>query len=314
MKPTLPKWKKYVLVIIAVLCCGVPPGRGQAKHSLRIVALTAPAAELMYTLGADDELVGVSDSCVSPDKLMDDRRNGRVRVIGAFTKIDITAVEILKPDLIITGTSYQRDLMKALEARGHRVLHIDPSSLEEVFSSFDAIGAAIGKQDEAKRFTAGLRAEVRAIEAESSKLPPVFVYVELNHVGPWTTGRKSFVSDVIRVAGGRNIFADIPSGAFQTTNDEIRKRNPQIILSPIWPNATIGGITGITTVAEIDSRRGFRDIAAVRNSRVLYYDSALVKQGGPREVLAIRKLAHLFHPKEFPDPAGTVPWELGRIE
>ena len=166
---------------------------------------------------------------------------------------------------------------------------------------------------QAKRFTAKLRSDLQAVENKSHVLPRVRVYIELNHVGPWTTGSGSFVNDAIRAAGGENVFENESRGVFQTTNDEIRKRDPEVILSPIWPDAKIGGIDGITTIAEITSRPGFSQIQAVRNSRVLYYDSALVKQGGPREVLGIRKLAHLLHPAEFPDPPGTIPWELGRI-
>jgi iron complex transport system substrate-binding protein len=70
---------------------------------------------------------------------------------------------------------------------------------------------------------------------------------------------------------------------------------------------------GITTLVEIMSRRGYAETTAVKDGRVLYYDSALLKQQGPREVLAVKKLAYLLHPDVFPNPAGTIPWELGRI-
>jgi ABC-type Fe3+-hydroxamate transport system substrate-binding protein len=96
-------------------------------------------------------------------------------------------------------------------------------------------------------------------------------------------------------------------------NEEVVRRNPDIILSPIWLNAKVGGSDGITTLLEIMSRPGYASTTAVRNSRVLYYDSALLKWEGLRQVLAIRKLAHLLHPEAFPDPPATLPWELGRI-
>jgi iron complex transport system substrate-binding protein len=122
------------------------------------------------------------------------------------------------------------------------------------------------------------------------------------------------VNDIIHAAGGENIFADQKQGTFTTTNEEIVRRNPDIILSPIWLDAKVGGIDGIIPLAQIVTRPGYERTNAVRNSRVLYYDSALMKHEGPRQVLAIRKLAHILHPDAFPDPANTIPWELGRVK
>ena len=51
----------------------------------------------------------------------------------------------------------------------------------------------------------------------------------------------------------------------------------------------------------------------MRDSRVLYYDSALLKHEGPRQILALRKLARLLHPEAFDDPPGTIAWELDRV-
>jgi iron complex transport system substrate-binding protein len=118
---------------------------------------------------------------------------------------------------------------------------------------------------------------------------------------------------MIRIAGGVNVFSDADAGVFVTQNAEVVRRNPDIILSPIWLNAHVGGIDGITTLAEIYSRPGYASTTAAQNGRVLYYDSALLKHQGPRVVLAIRKMAHLLHPSVFANPEGTIPWELGRI-
>jgi ABC-type Fe3+-hydroxamate transport system substrate-binding protein len=98
-----------------------------------------------------------------------------------------------------------------------------------------------------------------------------------------------------------------------TNNAEVVRRNPDIILSPIWLDAKMGGIDGITTLVEIMTRTGYAETTAVKNGRVLYFDSALFKQQGPREVLAVRKLAYLLHPEVFENPEGTIPWELGRV-
>ncbi len=140
------------------------------------------------------------------------------------------------------------------------------------------------------------------------------VYVEVNHEGPWTTGGKSALNDLMKAAGGENIFADRKESVLVTTNVKIVRRDPEVILSPIWLGAKVDGIDGIIPLAQIVARPRYGEIAAVQNSRVLYYDSVLLKHEGPQQILAIKKLAHLLHPDVFADPPGTIAWELGRIQ
>ncbi len=267
----------------------------------------------MYSLGAEKNLVGVTDVCVFPEQIVADRAAGKIKVVGAFAKPDMTKIEELHPTLILTSTSFQTGLAESLRKKGYRVLYFDPHSVDDIFKQIEEIGQAVGKQSDAARLTGRMRQDLADIVRKSSRLPKVKIYMELNHEGPWTTGSASPLEDSINAAGGHNIFADRHEGAFKTTNDEIIRRNPDVILSPIWVNAKVGGIDGIIPLASIVSRPGYSAIAAVQNSRVLYYDSALFKHEGPRQVLAIRKLAHLLHPDVFQDPPDTIAWELGRI-
>ncbi len=219
----------------------------------------------------------------------------------------------LRPDLVVTSTTLQRKTAELLRAQGLRVLHFEPESLEQVFAGMEQLGEAVNRRAAAHRLVSGLRREWNDIARRTAALSRVRVYLEVNHNGPWTTGRRSHLQDLIAAAGGDNLFADHDRGLFVADHAEIARRNPEVILSPIWLRAELGGWKGITTLFEICARPGYAQTAAVERGRVLYYDSALLKHEGPRQALAIRKLAHLLHPAEFPNPPGTIPWELGRI-
>src|SRR5690606_36798024 len=104
------------------------------------------------------------------------------------------------------------------------------------------IGEALGKLNEARTITEQQRREIAEIRAKSAGLSKVRVYMEINHVGPWTSGRNSPENEIISLAGGVNVFGDHDAGVFVTANDEIVKRDPEVILSPIWLNAKVGGI------------------------------------------------------------------------
>ena len=281
----------------------------------KAVSLSSPHAETIYALGAAEQLMGVSTVCVFPAQIVTDRRAGRLRELGSFTKPDLDAVAALHPDVVFTSSSFQRKFAEQLRARGIKVEHFEPHSLEEVFANIERVGAALDRAEAAKALTAGYRRELAEIKARTRALPKVRVYIEVNHEGPWTTGAHSPLEDIIEAAGGENIFHDhADDGVFVTTHEEIVRRDPEVILSPVWREAKVGGLDGIIPLASIGARPGYAATRAVQNSRVLYYDSALFKHEGPRQILAIRKLAHLLHPEAFENPPGTTPWELGRIE
>lgn len=281
-----------------------------AQHD--VVSLSAPLTETVYLLGRQDRLAAVSDTSVFPEQVVADRDAGKVRTLN-FSRPDLDAVAALHPSLILTSTAFQRDLADRLRGQGYRVLHFEPESIEDIFAQTEQIGGALGAAGQAAAIVTDLRGQIAGIKARSAALPRVKVYMELNHNGPWTAGAQSPETEMIGIAGGVNIFGGEEEGVFVTSNAEVVRRDPDIILSPIWIDAHVGGMDGITTLGEIYARPGYASTTAARNGRVLYYDSALLKHQGLRVVLAIRKLAYLLHPETFDNPSGTIPWELGRI-
>lgn len=169
----------------------------------RVVSLTAPATETMYALGAQRLVVGVTASSVFPEQVRKDREAGRVREIGQFGNPDRVVLQELRPTLILTGTSFQRRLAEELRRDGYRVLHCEPRSIEEVWQDIERIGAAVGKAREARRLTAGLRQQMRTLAAQTALLAPRRVYIEMNHEGPWTSGRGTRLRICWRPQGER---------------------------------------------------------------------------------------------------------------
>jgi iron complex transport system substrate-binding protein len=298
---------KTFLFVVALLVIIALTMQGQ----VRVVSLSPTMTEIIYALNAQNQLYGVTKYCDSPPQLLKDKKANKYTIVGDFVKMDLDLVESLKPDLVLTDTYFQRKHAEELRKRGIKVLHYEPKSLKEVFASIEEIGAAIGKGKLAKDLTAGYWKEIAQIREQTSKLPRLKVYMEINHMGPWTIGNQSPLNDLIDIAGGVNIYADSSHGVLVVPNEDIVKKNPDVILSPLWIDAEWDGIT---TLGEIYARPGYATTTAYKYSRIIYYDSALLKHEGPRQVLGIRKLAFLLHPNEFECPNGTIPWELGKIK
>jgi len=280
----------------------------------KIVSCSSTLTEIVYEIGGGEQVIGATSFCFFPEKVMQDKASGRVKVVGDFMTMDFARIDSLKPDLILTDTNMQRQIADSLRKMGYKVLHYEPKSLDDVLACIADLGKEIGQEKMATQIVNGMKSDIAAIRARTETLPKTKVYMEINHMGPWTVGNESPLEDLIEIAGGENIFGDTTIGVFVTTNAEIVKRNPDIILSPIWLEAELGGWKGITPLYEIYTRPDYMKINAVTHSRVQYYDSALLKHEGPRQILAIRKLAYLLHPEDFENPKETLPWELGWIK
>jgi len=315
----------FLLIISALfLIC---TDAGQMKNQ-RIICLSPNYTEILYALGLQDDIVGWTQYCNYPPEVQEvpgwvrydqyeftsvaDELKKKIPVVSSFVEVNDELIDSLKPTLILSSHEMQRDIAEELKNKGYNVLHFEPVTLDDVFEMMQKIGEATGTLNRAKALTAQYNKEIEEIRAVTSQLPRVAVYFEINHMGPYVLGSGSPMDQMIDIAGGRNIFEDIPGEALRVDLEEIVKRNPDIILTPLWPAA---GRDEVTTVYEIETRPGFDTIKAVMNDRVYHYDSSLLKRPGPRSVPAIKKLAYLFHPYYFENPENSVdPWELGKID
>lgn len=311
-------------LLIVFMQCG---DTGSVKNQ-RLICLSPNYTEILYALGLQNKIVGWTQYCNYPPEVQKvagwvkydeyqfssvaDELKKKIPVVSSFVEINYELIDSLRPTLIFSSHEMQRAMAEKLRAKGYRVMHFEPLTLDEVFDMMEKIGEATGTLNRAKKLTAEYRNEIEEIRAITSKLPRVAVYFEINHMGPYGLGSGSPMDQMIEIAGGRNIFEDVKGEAFRVDLPEVVKRNPDIILTPLWPTA---GREEVTTVYEIQNRPGFNTIKAVLNDRVYHYDSSLLKRPGPRSVQAIKKLAYLFHPYYFKNPdKSSDPWELGRID
>jgi iron complex transport system substrate-binding protein len=300
----------------------------QHASKMRIVSLVPSHTEILYALGMENQLVGwtqyddyppavtKSQGWVPYDKYqfvsVEDELAKQRAVVGSFTQFNFDVIAALKPTLILAAEPLQKKIAEELAAKGYNVKWWSPTTLDDVHQMIIEIGQATGTEAAAKKLVSSQQKEINKIKAVTRTLPKARVYFEIGHFGPWALGSGSPMDQIIDIAGGQNIFNDRNSIAFPADNADIAARNPDIILSPLWPAAGRGEVT---TIFEISSRPGYSETNAVRNDRVYHYDSSMLKRPGPRQVTAILKLAHLLHPYYFDNPKDSVsPWELGKID
>lgn len=267
----------------------------------RIVSLAPNWSHTVSAIGAEHELVGVTRYARFPQSIPDAIDRGELTVVGGFTDINIEKVIALKPSLVLTATGLQLRLKRQLEARGVNVIHMEESSLKEVYHKIDLLGGAINRQEEASALTHDIKAQLAEISQQYQDKPRVKVYYEINYYYKCVPGADSYITELIRAAGGKPILASRAGIAPMVTWEEVVTENPDVILLPTWPGAE-GPIfegsaagSGTTTIGEVTSRSQAQKINAVINGQVKFIDSAVTKQAGPSIPYAARIFAEAIH-------------------
>jgi iron complex transport system substrate-binding protein len=253
----------------------------------RIVCLTEETVETLYLLGEQNRIVGISGYCVRPPQA----RREKPRV-SAFTSADIPKILDLRPDLVLSFSDLQADIVAALVRQGINVHAFNQRSVAEIFDMIRMLGAMVGAADHADRLADELAAELAAAREQAAKLSrrPRVYFEEWDD--PMISG-IAWVSELIEVAGGVDIFDD-RAGAKSAkdrivTMEEIVAREPEVI---------IGSWCGKKFRPEkVAARPGFAQLPAVQSGALREIKSSLILQPGPAALTdGLRALQHAIQP------------------
>lgn len=273
--------RKIPILTIVIMACFVMMDLSSAAVGIRIVSLAPSTTEILFALGLDKEIVGVSSWCNYPLEA------GKRPKVGTMSDPNIEQILILKPDLILCTGLEQAPMIRKLEQIGLKVIVSNPSSIEELCLSIRSIGRLVGKGDAADRIVGSIESELAKIEMKipSRKGPDrPKVLLEVWHNPLLTVGGKSFISDVITKAGGVNIASDIQRPYLHVNTEWVLAKDPDCVI--------IGYMAYFNNALAVGKRVGWGDVAAVRNKRI-YNDinPDILFRPGPRTIEAV-KLIH----------------------
>jgi len=240
-----------------------PPGR--------IVCLTEETVETLYLLGEQDRIVGISGYVVRPPQA----RREKPRV-SAFTSANIDKILALQPDLVLTFSDLQADIVADLIRRGIEVHAFNQRTVTGILDMIRMLGAMVGASERAEELVETLEtrlAKARKRAACLPKRPRVFVE---EWDDPMISG-IGWVSELVEIAGGIDIFADRSNrGAAKdriVTAEEVVAQGPDLI---------IGSWCGKKFRPErVALRPGFVRIPAVQHQDMYEIKSSLILQPGP---------------------------------
>ncbi|HWQ89356.1 MAG TPA: cobalamin-binding protein [Desulfitobacteriaceae bacterium] len=260
----------------------------------RIVSLSPSNTEIAFAIGLGDKMVGVTDYCNYPEEAL------KIAKVGGFSTPNMETVLALKPDLVLAGNKHEEQVKK-LEEMNIPVLVLVPASMDDVFEAMTMMGQATGKTKEADDLISDMKNRLTTIESKVDSTPEqdrVRVYYEVSSEPLMSAGSASIINEVISLAGGKNIFADLAERYPKISQEVLIERNPQFILYP-----GSHGSEGFDP-KEIGARPMWNKITAVKENKLFNVNADTISRPGPRLVEAVENLAAIFYPDKFPKDNG----------
>jgi len=251
----------------------------------RIVSLAPNLTEIVYAVGAGDQLVGDTTYCDFPEQAKS------VAKIGDTMQPSIERIIALKPQIVLVSTASQLEAFtKQLDEQHIAVYVTDPQSFDDALKSIQTLGDVLNHHDSATTLVDELRRRSSAVETAVKGSQPVKVFYQVSGEPLYTIGRESYLTDLVRRAGGVSVTADVP-GAFPRFSDEaaLALRPDAVILST-------GGSMGEANATVAPS---LKNSPAVLNNRVYRINGDLLSRPGPRLVDGLEAMARALHPEAF---------------
>ena len=237
----------------------------------RIVCLTEETVETLYLLGEEARIVGVSGYAVRPPQV----RQQKPRV-SAFISADVPKILALAPDLVLTFSDLQADIVAELVRQNIAVHAFNQRDIAGIFAMIRTLGALVGAAEKAEALAHSLqqRLDAARARAETLRKHPRVYFEEWDD--PMISGLR-WVSELIEAAGGIEIF---PALALKkNARDRIVTAEDVIAAGP---DIIVGSWCGKKFVpAKVAARPGFDAIPAVRDGFLREIKSTLILQPGP---------------------------------
>jgi iron complex transport system substrate-binding protein len=268
-----------------------------SSYPERIVSLIPSNTEILFAIGAGDKVVGVTDYCDYPYNFSAWIEAGNMTSIGGTYNPTIEPIVALEPDLILAfgGSGGSLDAISKLRNLGYNVLTLHPKDANGVLADIQMVGRVTGREDEAATIVKTMSQRITAVIDEvKSAIETPKVYVEIWTDPYMTVGPNSWISSLITLAGGQNIFENATTLYPVVSSETIIQQNPDIMV--FIPQ---GGSYFWGSFDDVANRIGWNEINAVKTNGLFATPEGLVETPSPRTVDAIEILAKIIHPEIF---------------
>jgi iron complex transport system substrate-binding protein len=268
----------------------------RAYPTRRVVSLAPNVTELLFLVGAGDQVVGVDNYSDQPVGQVE-----RIARVGSNYEPSLETIVALTPDLVLTSLSAnRRETAEALERLGIPVFVTDTRAVADMDRILKSLGAITGRTEAAEEERRRLHAGLAAVSKLVAGLPRPRVLVVVWGDPLYVAGRRTFTDDLVALAGGTNIAADA-TGFAKYPLERVLRLSPEVIVLP-----THSAVEQGPRAVEYWSR--WPELPAVRTHQVRAVEDTLIIRPGAHLVRGAETLAGIIHPEVIrPEPVKSRP-------
>ncbi len=250
----------------------------------RIVSLAPNLTEIVFALGLEEKLVGVTSHCDFPAAA---RAKPQV---GDVVNPSLEKILELKPDIVLGSTAgNRRETVEALERLGVPLYGVEARSVEGIFASIRDIAELAGAPQAGAELAGRLEARLAALGVQTAAAPAPRVLFAIWMEPLVTIGNDTFLNDVLARAGAESVTSDLGESWPRLSVEEVIRRDPDYLILPRTHSLQ-------ASFERLVQEDPWRRLRAVRENRVVWLDDAVLRPG-PRIVDAIEELARALHPE-----------------
>jgi iron complex transport system substrate-binding protein len=252
----------------------------------RIVSLTPSTTEILFAVGSGSQVVGVTEYCNYPPEA------ASRPTVGGFSGITVNMERLvaLRPDLVILSGDMHGRIITLLDRLSIRNFAVEPRNFNEVYQTIQTLGTLTGNGEKAREVIALMRAKISRAGALRGDRERPGVFWELTDEPLMTAGGNTFISEALRLGGGRNVFEDMPESWPTISTEEVLLRRPAWIIA--------GDDHGkVLDPGALSRRPGWQGIPAVREGRIATVNADSLYRYGPRLADAVQTIAEILHGK-----------------
>jgi iron complex transport system substrate-binding protein len=255
-----------------------------AKAPVRVISLAPSITEMLFALGLDDEIVGVTEFCNFPAAALKKPKLG-------YTRPSLESLIALRPELIVAPQEFVRaDMLAKLDELKIPVFTVEARTLEDILIQIQSLGKIFNRTPAADRVTGVMRARIADVSKRVETLEKKRVLYVLNSHPLITVGPGSYIHQMIELAGGINIAAGTSSPYPRLSLESVLKADPQVLIFPV-------GSTESIPKSEQQEWNRWSTLSAVRTQQLRDVSSDALNRPGPRVIEGLEHLARAIHPE-----------------
>jgi len=250
------------------------------RDGVRIVSLAPSLTEMIVAIGAQDVLVGRTSACDHPKEIIAD-----IPIVGGFGKPSLETLLALAPTAIVDTDLEDESMAARFEALGIRHVRIRCKRVDDIPAGIRTLGDLAGRKGPAEQLAARLE---QALEAARDTLQAATnrpgVYVEIWHDPFMTAGKHTYLTDLIRLAGGKNIAGEVNQEYFRVSPEFVLTRNPDVVICAYMAS-------GQDVSQMVRRRQGWENVRALETGALFCNENNdILLRPGPRVLEGIEAL------------------------